>query len=279
MLQNRTSSGDMIPNPEKFPNGFKHVADFIHGLGLKSGLYTAKGFFTCGGFAASCNHEAQDAALWASWGIDYAKDDSCSSCGNKTDDELYHAMYEAIQASGREMVLTVEGAPDNALCSAGGCGNAKRVGHDINPNWMSMVSLVDIASGLWPFAHNSSNPLYGGWWSAWTSAARARRARNTHGLLHPPPSFFARSLACPLSLSLYLALFMSDDLDMMCVKLPFSICSPVFAARTRYPHTLHPRPPPPPAPPARLATRPTLTALPAPLPWSAARRTFPCGPS
>ena len=42
MLANRTAEGNMIPNPTKFPNGFKAVADFIHGLGLKSGLYTAK---------------------------------------------------------------------------------------------------------------------------------------------------------------------------------------------------------------------------------------------
>ena len=70
MLLNRTSSGDMVANPEKFPMGFKYVADYIHSLGLKSGLYSAKGTRTCGGFAASCDHEAQDAALWASWGID-----------------------------------------------------------------------------------------------------------------------------------------------------------------------------------------------------------------
>ena len=73
MLANRTAGGDMIPNPEKFPNGFKAVADAIHALGLKSGLYTAKGTHTCAGFAASCLHEAQDAKLWAQWGIDYVR--------------------------------------------------------------------------------------------------------------------------------------------------------------------------------------------------------------
>ena len=46
MLANRTASGDMIPNPDKFPSGFKAVADAIHALGLKSGLYTAKGTHT-----------------------------------------------------------------------------------------------------------------------------------------------------------------------------------------------------------------------------------------
>lgn len=28
-----------------------------------------------------------------------------------------------------------------------------------------MISLVDIGAGLWMYAHNSTNPLYGGWWN------------------------------------------------------------------------------------------------------------------
>lgn len=40
------------------------------------------------------------------------------------------------EASGRAMVLTTEGNPNNTACSAiGGCGNAKRVGHDIGASW------------------------------------------------------------------------------------------------------------------------------------------------
>ena len=65
----RDQNGNQVANPAKFPQGFKAVADYIHSLGLKSGLYTAKGSRTCAGFAASCQHEVQDAAQWASWGI------------------------------------------------------------------------------------------------------------------------------------------------------------------------------------------------------------------
>lgn len=164
MLADRDSQGRQMVNPTKFPDGFANVTAFIHNLGMKSGLYTAKGPRTCDGFAASCQHETIDATQWASWGIDYVKDDSCSEC--RSNDTLdYSIMWAAIQASGRAMVLTVEGNPDNKVCSAGGCGNAKRVGHDISPNWMSMVSLVDIGSGLWVYAHNSTSSQYGGWWN------------------------------------------------------------------------------------------------------------------
>ena len=51
------------------------------------------------------------------------------------------------QASGRPMVLTVEGSPDDSLLSAGGLGNAKRVGHDIGPTFAEMTSLVDSERG------------------------------------------------------------------------------------------------------------------------------------
>ena len=65
----RDANGNQVANADKFPQGFKAVADYIHSLGMKSGLYTAKGPSTCAGFAASCKHEAQDALQWASWGI------------------------------------------------------------------------------------------------------------------------------------------------------------------------------------------------------------------
>lgn len=165
MLATRDANGQQVPNPAKFPDGWLPVTSYIHSLGLKAGLYTAKGPNTCAGFAASCDHEFQDAAVWSSWGIDYVKDDSCSTCPNRTDDQEYGIMWQAIQASGRPMVLTVEGDPDDSLITRGGYGNAKRVGHDINANWMSMVSLVDIGSGLWMYAHNSTNSTVGGWWN------------------------------------------------------------------------------------------------------------------
>jgi alpha-galactosidase len=165
MMKDRDTNGNQVPNPEKFPNGFKDVADYIHSLGLSSGLYTAKGPNTCAGFAASCQHEAQDALLWASWGIDYVKDDSCSDC--RHDDDLdYHTMQLAIQASGRPMILSIEGGPSYANFTAGLLGNAHRVGHDITPEFNSMLSLVDIGSGLWSFAHNATlTPENGGVWN------------------------------------------------------------------------------------------------------------------
>lgn len=63
--------------------------------------------------------------------LHHRREDSCGGCRNN-DTLDYETMWAAIQASGRDMVLTTEGNPNNTACSViGGCGNAKRVGHDI----------------------------------------------------------------------------------------------------------------------------------------------------
>jgi hypothetical protein len=75
-------------------------------------------------------------------------------------------MQLAIQASGRPMILSIEGGPSYANFTAGLLGNAHRVGHDITPEFNSMLSLVDIGSGLWSFAHNATfTPENGGVWN------------------------------------------------------------------------------------------------------------------
>jgi len=74
-------------------------------------------------------------------------------------------MQQGLWAAGHPIVLTVEGQPDVRVITHGGYGNAKRVGHDITSSWTSMVSLVDVGSGLWPYAHNSTNASVGGYWN------------------------------------------------------------------------------------------------------------------
>ena len=68
-------------------------------------------------------------------------------------------MQQALSATGHPIVLSVEGWEDVRVLSKGGHGQTKRVGHDISPSWGSMISLVDIGSGLWPFAVRMRTPL------------------------------------------------------------------------------------------------------------------------
>jgi len=51
----------------------------------------------------------------------------------------------------------VEGEPPFPAAATGAFGQMRRVGHDINAVWLNMISLVDLVSGLWPYAHNGSS--------------------------------------------------------------------------------------------------------------------------
>jgi hypothetical protein len=112
---------EQVPTASKFPGGFEHMIGRIHALPMKFGLYTAMGAQTCGKFAASCGHEALDAKTYAGWGVDFVKDDACGSCGADSTLDAYAAMQQGIWASGRSMVLSIEGQPDPRQSS--GCGS------------------------------------------------------------------------------------------------------------------------------------------------------------
>lgn len=62
----------------KFPNGFRALADYIHGKGLKFGMYNDVGTNLCAGAAVgTCGHEEIDAQCYVDWGVDFLKVDNC----------------------------------------------------------------------------------------------------------------------------------------------------------------------------------------------------------
>ncbi len=73
---NRDANGVLHPN-SNFPD-MKALGDYIHSKGLKFGIYTGPGPKTCGGAVASYGYEAQDAKMFASWGVDFLKYDLCT---------------------------------------------------------------------------------------------------------------------------------------------------------------------------------------------------------
>ncbi|KAI9162838.1 Cytochrome P450 monooxygenase ALT8 [Paramyrothecium foliicola] len=76
-MKTRDSSGNLVPDAEKWPNGIKPVADKLHSMGLKLGLYGCAGTLTCARYPGSWGHELQDAKRLAEWDIDFWKHDAC----------------------------------------------------------------------------------------------------------------------------------------------------------------------------------------------------------
>ncbi len=71
-------NGLLSNEEEKFPSGFKALADFIHSKGLKFGMYNDIGSNLCAGAAVgTCGHEAEDAQTYIDWDIDFIKVDNC----------------------------------------------------------------------------------------------------------------------------------------------------------------------------------------------------------
>ncbi len=105
-LIGRDAEGNMIPDSERFPNGMKSVGDYIHSLGLKFGIYTDIGTKTCEGRPGMRGYEYQDMRTFASWGVDYVKNDWCSA-EHQGARASYAIAWDAIKQAGRPMVHSI----------------------------------------------------------------------------------------------------------------------------------------------------------------------------
>ena len=102
----RDENGKMVPNPEKFPNGMKAVADYVHSKGLKFGMYSCVGTMTCAGYPGSHNHEYTDAGTFAQWGIDFLKYDYCYRSKKIIGADSYRKMAVALKNTGRDILFS-----------------------------------------------------------------------------------------------------------------------------------------------------------------------------
>ncbi|TCO46709.1 NPCBM/NEW2 domain-containing protein [Actinocrispum wychmicini] len=153
-LPHRDSSGNLVPDPIRFPNGIKAVADYVHAQGLKFGIYTSAGTKTCNtaGFPGGLGHEQQDANLFASFGVDYLKYDNCNNQG--VDAKLrYGAMRDALRNTGRPIVFSLcEWGQNKPWQWASDVGHLWRTTGDISDNYAKMLSIAKQNWVLAPFA-------------------------------------------------------------------------------------------------------------------------------
>jgi len=77
MEKSRDEKGNIRPDPKRFPNGIKHLSDFVHNHGMKLGIYGAVGPTTCMRYPGNAGHIEADAAQYAEWGVDMLKLDGC----------------------------------------------------------------------------------------------------------------------------------------------------------------------------------------------------------
>jgi alpha-galactosidase len=175
MRKQRSSSGNLQPNPKKFPLGMQVVSAQIHSLGLKFGIYEDAGYATCGGFAGSGiphgggkAHFLQDARLFAHWRVDYLKLDGCNVYARKGESKYaaykaaYRAEHAALQKVGRPIILLesapayFQGTPDwyDVLTWARKYGQLWREGSDIEIYDRKEPNRSRFASIMWNYDYN-----------------------------------------------------------------------------------------------------------------------------
>ncbi len=150
----RDEKGQLHSHPERFPNGMKVLADYIHSKGLKAGIYSEAGANTCGAIWDSDKNgigvglygfEHQDASLFFNeWGYDFIKIDYCGA-GQQLEldeEERYKEIVNAIrEVSSRNISLNIcrWAYPGTWVKNY---ARSWRISEDISPNWESVKHII-----------------------------------------------------------------------------------------------------------------------------------------
>ena len=164
-LKERDSEDRLVADPEKFPNGIKALADYVHDKGFKFGMYSCCGTRTCADYPGSFEHEYEDARQFAQWGVDYLKYDNCFKPQFQDCRTLYRRMGLALANSGRDIVFSAcqwgTESVHEWISSTG--AHLFRSTQDITDCWNSIkdiaLSQMDKMAFSGPFCHNDMDML------------------------------------------------------------------------------------------------------------------------
>jgi len=155
--KDRDASGTVVADTATFPNGIKPVGDYVHSKGLKFGIYSDRGTKTCAGRPGSQDFEKIDARTYASWGVDYLKEDSCYASGDHQEAFLqYGAMRDALNATGRPIYFSLCGWNSWYAPEGWSLGNSWRIAGDCS-SWSDVLNAIDTNAPLAQYARP------GGW--------------------------------------------------------------------------------------------------------------------
>jgi len=147
----RGSDGAVLTNTTRFPDGLAALGTYVHQKGLKFGLNTDVGACSRTELTVpgSSGHEAQDAATYAGFGIDYVKYGSCGG-SRSTNQATFETMRDALNQTGRPMLLSVVDAPFKYWHQQ--VGHLWRTHGDIQPSWQGLLDILDATTKLAPYA-------------------------------------------------------------------------------------------------------------------------------
>lgn len=138
----RDEHGQLQADPLTFPHGMEWLVEQIHGLGLKFGIYSCASQPTCARRQGSLYHETSDAALFASWKVDYLKYDKCGE--GSLGIAAYAAMRDALNRTGRPIFYDAASIdPILADAEMPYLGNSVGTWSDIKSEWGHLMRNID----------------------------------------------------------------------------------------------------------------------------------------
>ncbi|MFB7634616.1 glycoside hydrolase family 27 protein [Streptomyces sp. NPDC056149] len=154
MRRSRDAGGNLVPDPQKYPDGLAALAAYVHGKGLKFGVYESPTYHTCQGFPGSLGREQQDARTFATWGVDFLKYDNClaSDPSQRVGDERLPLqtrdgrMRDALAATGRPIVFSLSLQPaaqgETPWVWGKGVANMWRIDGDRDASFAGLTRLI-----------------------------------------------------------------------------------------------------------------------------------------
>lgn len=150
MAEYRDNKDQLQPDPKRFPNGMKDLADYIHSKGLKFGIYEAIGNYTCSGYPGiTLENLEKDAKTFAEWDIDYIKVDGCYA-NKKNYKKTYTDFGKFLNNTGKPIVYScsypyyLEKAEQRVDYSyITNICNLWRNWNDIEDSYSSMINIIN----------------------------------------------------------------------------------------------------------------------------------------
>lgn len=158
----RDENGNFLHHKQRFPNGMKSLADYIHAKGLKAGIYSDAGSNTCASYwyadtigtgMGLYGHDEQDLNLFLNeWKYDFIKIDWCGGESMGLDEELrYTAIGKIIRAINPDAKYNVcrWKFPGKWVTQV---ADSWRISGDIDNTFWSILSIIDLNADLWMYA-------------------------------------------------------------------------------------------------------------------------------
>ncbi len=158
----RDENGRMLSHPVKFPSGMAKLAEYIHSKGLKPGIYSDAGINTCASYYDQ-DTIGSGMGLWGydrsdltqmlvEWKFDFLKVDWCGGVWLGLDKEnRYTQLSKLIREIRPDAVFNVcaWGFPGKWVTTV---ADSWRVSIDIENNFESILSIIDLNADLWKYS-------------------------------------------------------------------------------------------------------------------------------